>query len=42
MDGVRTEEGWLLGGMAEGGAVIRDEQTEKAWLLSIVRCLRRP
>lgn len=33
MDGVRTEEGWLLGGLAEGGAVIRDEQTEKAWLL---------
>lgn len=26
MDGVKTEEGWLPGPLADGGAIIRDEQ----------------
>lgn len=26
MDGVKTEEVWLLGPLADGGAIIRDEQ----------------
>lgn len=38
VDGVRTEGGCFLGPLAEGGTVIRNEKTEKIWLLSIV-CL---
>lgn len=36
MDRVRIEEGRLLGTLAEGSTVIRIEQMEKAWILSIV------
>lgn len=41
MDGVKTEEVWLLCPLADGGAVYqRWAKREKAWLLSII-CLRQ-